>query len=142
MVCQKSRERKEQKVRSLPPKKRAINRSKTIEVDGVSSSQSQTSSEASKPTVANVSSDERSVSSSGNSSANATSMNSDISEGPPASILSGPSRDSSGVPFISNDPRFVSNALRQRDNAETLRAAKAMLYDAYMKAVRKNESPP
>lgn len=47
------------------------------------------------------------------------------------------SRGSSGmmIPFISNDKKFVASTLRQRESLEVYRAAKAMLYDAYMKAV-------
>jgi hypothetical protein len=39
-------------------------------------------------------------------------------------------------PAISNDADFVAEILRQRDSLEVARAAKAMLYDAYMKAMR------
>ena len=43
---------------------------------------------------------------------------------------------SSGImPFISNDTKFVASTLRQRESLEVYRAAKAMLFDAYMKAV-------
>lgn len=52
------------------------------------------------------------------------------------------SQGSSGmmIPFISNDQKFVASTLRQRESLEVYRAAKAMLYDAYMKAV--NEEAP
>jgi len=43
------------------------------------------------------------------------------------------------MPFISNDSKFVASTLKQRESMEVYRAAKAMLYDAYMKAV--NEEP-
>lgn len=43
------------------------------------------------------------------------------------------------MPFISNDAKFVANTLKRRESLEIYRAAKAMLYDAYMKAV--NEEP-
>ena len=39
------------------------------------------------------------------------------------------------IPFISNDSKFVASTLKQRESLEVYRAAKAMLYDAYMKAV-------
>jgi len=39
------------------------------------------------------------------------------------------------IPFISNDTKFVASTLRQRESLEVYRAAKAMLYDAYIKAV-------
>lgn len=42
-------------------------------------------------------------------------------------------------PAISNDAKFVAEVLRQRDTLEMIRAAKGMLYDAYMKAVREQE---
>lgn len=46
----------------------------------------------------------------------------------------------SGVmPFISNDSKFVASTLKRRESLEVYRAAKAMLYDAYMRAV--NEEP-
>lgn len=44
------------------------------------------------------------------------------------------------MPFISNDSKFVASTLKQRESLEVYRAAKAMLYDAYMKAV--NEKSP
>jgi hypothetical protein len=40
---------------------------------------------------------------------------------------------------ISNDADFVAETLRQRDTLEVVRAAKAMLYDAYMKVVMEQE---
>lgn len=43
------------------------------------------------------------------------------------------------MPFISNDSKFVASTLKQRESMEVYRAAKAMLYDAYMKAI--NEEP-
>jgi hypothetical protein len=43
------------------------------------------------------------------------------------------------MPFISNDSKFVAATLKRRESLEVYRAAKAMLYDAYMKAV--NEKP-
>lgn len=50
-------------------------------------------------------------------------------------------KDSNGrVPFISNDTTFVANTLRQRDTLEVARAAKAMLYDAYLKAAGNQSS--
>jgi transcription initiation factor TFIID subunit TAF12 len=39
------------------------------------------------------------------------------------------------LPFISNDSQFVASILRQREALEVFRASKAMLYDAYMKAL-------
>lgn len=43
------------------------------------------------------------------------------------------------LPFvISNDADFVASTLKQRDTLEVLRAAKSMLYDAYMKAVKEH----
>lgn len=52
----------------------------------------------------------------------------------------GDNRGTSGVmPFISNDSKFVASTLKRRESLEVYRAAKAMLYDAYMKAV--NEEP-
>ena len=39
------------------------------------------------------------------------------------------------IPYISNDQSFVQRTLRQRNQAEVIRAAKAMLYESYMKAL-------
>jgi len=39
------------------------------------------------------------------------------------------------MPFVSNDSKFVASILKQRESLEVYRAAKAMLYDAFMKAV-------
>ncbi|VEU36875.1 unnamed protein product [Pseudo-nitzschia multistriata] len=48
---------------------------------------------------------------------------------------------SSGImPFISNDTKFVATTLQQRESLEVFRAAKAMLYDAYMKALNEEVS--
>ncbi len=56
----------------------------------------------------------------------------------PISIVSGdiPKEYSCHLPFISNDVRFVARTLRERNRNEVLNAAKAMLYDAYLKAAR------
>ena len=45
------------------------------------------------------------------------------------------------MPYISNDSQFVASILRQRESLEVYRAAKAMLYDAYMKAVNEQQAP-
>jgi len=44
------------------------------------------------------------------------------------------------LPFISNDSQFVASTLRQRETLEVLRAAKAVLYDAYMKALNEQQT--
>jgi len=44
------------------------------------------------------------------------------------------------LPFISNDSEFVASTLRQRETLEVLRAAKAVLYDAYMKALNEQQT--
>ncbi len=50
------------------------------------------------------------------------------------------SSGASGVmPFISNDSKFVATTLKRRESLEVYRAAKAMLYDAYMKAVNEEQ---
>jgi len=60
-----------------------------------------------------------------------------------SNIMTTGSSNSSGatgvMAFISNDSKFVASTLKQRESLEVYRAAKAMLYDAYMKAV--NEEP-
>ena len=45
------------------------------------------------------------------------------------------------MPFVSNDSQFVASTLRQRESLEVYRAAKAMLYDAYIKAVNEQQAP-
>eukprot|EP00533_Pseudo-nitzschia_delicatissima_P013776 CAMPEP_0197279722 /NCGR_PEP_ID=MMETSP1432-20130617/20496_1 /TAXON_ID=44447 /ORGANISM="Pseudo-nitzschia delicatissima, Strain UNC1205" /LENGTH=179 /DNA_ID=CAMNT_0042746295 /DNA_START=236 /DNA_END=775 /DNA_ORIENTATION=- len=50
------------------------------------------------------------------------------------------SSGASGVmPFISNDSKFVASTLKRQESLEVYRAAKAMLYDAYMKAVNEEQ---
>ena len=44
------------------------------------------------------------------------------------------------LPFISNDSQFVASILRQREALEVFRASKAMLYDAYMKAMNEQQT--
>lgn len=43
------------------------------------------------------------------------------------------------MPFISNDSKFVASTLKRRESLEVYRAAKAMLYDAYMKAMNEEK---
>lgn len=116
MVCQKSREKQATR-RTLPAKK------------GL-----------------NATADERVVSDSSNASSVSSDENSSVGSGiqdnddshhgqPPTSIVSGTANGSEvHLPFISNDVKFVSDTLLERDRKEVLNAARAMLYDAYLKA--------
>ena len=61
---------------------------------------------------------------------------------PPSTITS---LSKSGNPppqlrVFSNDAAFVAQVLRERERNEYLRAARAMLYDAYMQAFKAGES--
>lgn len=83
----------------------------------------------------NVSSDDRSVSSFAASTAS-SSQNGDIClPHPPVTHVAGEKDNSFTLPFISNDRDFVSRTLRERDANERLKASRAMLYDAYVKAL-------
>ena len=143
MACQKSRDRKEQTRRStLPPKKRSVSdsskkpagESANVRQRGPQFATPESRTNASAP---NVSADDRSVASAGNSSTVSTTTSDAGVDQLPASIGSASSKEETTIlPFISNDPAFVAEALRQRDAEEVVRAAKAMLYEAYVKAVR------
>lgn len=86
--------------------------------------------------IASVSADERSIASFANSTAS-SSLSSQEALVPSTEAAVSAGKDDSGInPYISNDSTFVANTLRQRDTIEFVRAAKAMLYDAYMKAMR------
>lgn len=140
MACQKSRERKEQGRRSLPPKKRSVS-------DGASKPVGESTIAVSVPQFAppvhrahvrapSVSADDRSVTSAANSTATSTTT-SDGADQPQTSTRSSASKEETTIlPFISNDAAFVADALRQRDAEEVVRAAKAMLYEAFVKASR------
>ena len=140
MACQKSRERKEQSRRSLPPKKRSVS-------DGVNKPVGESANTGSVPQFAppvhrtharapSVSADDGSVASAENSTATSTTT-SDGADQPHMSIGSSASKEVTTIlPFISNDAAFVADALRQRDAEEVVRAAKAMLYEAFINASR------
>ena len=85
--------------------------------------------------AASVSADDRSVTSFSNSTTSSIAPNHDALAPPPTSIVSTP-EDRRWLPFISNNPAVVAQTLEQRDRMEVARAAKAMLYDSYMKALR------
>ena len=126
MVCQKSRERQGPGRKSLPPKKRGLTekalQSNLIESSAMSS-------------AACVSADDRSVVSSTTSSTGSFQEN---QKNLPSSILS-QSAEIGSVPFICNDPELVAKTMQQRDQMEVLRAAKVMLYDSFMKALKGDE---
>jgi hypothetical protein len=135
MVCSKSRDRQMTQKRTLPPKKRGIAyRSPTND----SQIQEISPQELSGTSLAAscVSADDRSVISFGNSTTSSAISGQDIPGTLPSSILSERSEESGSIPFISNDSAFVSKSLRQRDSNEVVRAAKVMLYDAYMKVLK------
>jgi len=119
MVCQKSRDN--QAVRRALTEKKDTH-SKVIRVE------------------------ERVVSDSSNSSSDSGDESSSISSGLqcneesvhsrlPSSITAGTVKGCGApLPFISNDAKFVAQTLLQRERDEILKASKAMLYDAFMKA--------
>jgi hypothetical protein len=43
------------------------------------------------------------------------------------------------LPFVSNDSKFVASTLKQRDEQEVLRAAQAMLYEAFMHVLQQQQ---
>jgi hypothetical protein len=92
--------------------------------------------------ASSITSDEdRSVNSSTNSAASSIYHGESLNSGPPVSIVSDLRKDHTGpLPFISNDPEFVASTLREYRRNEVLKAARAMLYDAYMNAA-KGEKP-
>jgi hypothetical protein len=119
MVCQKSREK--QAMRRSCSEKKGLN-SKPLLSGGQ---------------IVSDSSNAGSVSSDENSSVSSGIEGSDDSLGgrPPTSIVSGNTNGNGApLPFISSDAKFVASTLLERERIEVLKAAKAMLYDAYMKA--------
>jgi hypothetical protein len=119
MVCQKSREK--QAPRRTLPEKKGLNSTARISDNRVVSDSSNASS---------VSSDEGSSVSSG------IQDNEDPHHNrPPTSVMSGTANEfEAPLPFISNDVKFVADTLLERDRNEVLNAARAMLYNAYLKA--------
>ena len=161
----RDRQQGPQKQRSLPPKKRTIadsappKFSSSQVLPSVISSANTAPSAASKYSMAQsatpVSSDERSISTTSSVSQTSSFVGSmalcnnnnkfltgakmhhaDLVAATANSKTMKTSDGSAGVmPFISNDSKFVANTLKRREWLEGYRAAKAMLYDAYMKAV-------
>ena len=86
--------------------------------------------------AASISADERSVASFPNSISSSFSGSHESSTNPPNSIVSAVSDEIVVMPFISNDSTLVAKTLRERDSIEVVRAAKAMLYDSYMRALK------
>lgn len=131
MLCQKSREKSPR--RSLPPKKRIVSGTKPFS-EGLSLSAGVVSDSSNASTI---SSDERSVGSSTNSTASSINRAENMPNGSLVSIVSDLRKDNVGtLPFISNDSELVASTLRERDRNEVLNAAKAMLYESYILALR------
>eukprot|EP00536_Pseudo-nitzschia_multiseries_P016640 jgi/Psemu1/222030/e_gw1.1179.22.1 len=136
MVCQKSRDRQHghDKQRSLPPKKRSIPEGAPLALGNSQKAMSSMVCDADIVAISTatrqsvqmpgiVTADDRSISTS--STTSQTSFNNSMGRRGASRVM----------PFISNDTKFVASTLRQRESLEVYRAAKAMLYDAYMKAV-------
>ncbi|KAG7353979.1 HSF-type DNA-binding protein [Nitzschia inconspicua] len=166
MFCQKSRDRQapsSQSKRSLPPKKRSfVDLSTAPNKNG--SLMVPISPPTSHPRPVSVSTDERSIGNSSiasQGSINDGSKNS--SQSHPKVVVTAPhllSFSSSAtasdapetspslapnnhratapgvLPFVSNDSIFVATTLKQRDDQEVLRAAHAMLYEAFTQALQ------
>jgi len=127
MVCQKSRERQPVR-RGLPLKKRS---GRPLVPNVVSDSSHATT----------VSADDGSTCSNENSASSSADSEPPQRCHPPLSIISGIMKDYSGpLPIISNDSEFVASTLLERDRTEVLKAAKAMLYEAYLNAKKQAES--
>jgi hypothetical protein len=165
MVCQKSRDRQTTQKRSLPPKKRMISEAfaspskekvtpPQSPSKGMPTTPSRSVPGAAVPAPISISGDDRSIS---NSSLASQVSNSTIGEttvgthpkvvsttvslqtslAPATTTTTTRTTTSGGIlPFVSNDSAFVASTLRQRDSQELMRAAQAMLYDAYMKALK------
>jgi hypothetical protein len=126
MVCQKSRDR--QSVR------RASSDEKGLGVNKRLSASEEQSDSGGTCHASSVSADERSVCSNGSSSASHIQC-SDKQSSHSVSIISAIQQNCGGqLPFISNDPVFVARILQERNRNEIMKAAKAMLYDAFLKA--------
>lgn len=130
MVCQKSRERQ--------PLRRGNTSEKGDVLPAMTSSDKQDRPSRSDSCNASCpSSDDRSVSSSASSAPSSLNYVDKTITNAAISIVSGIQSDFNGhLPFISNDLGFVASTLRERNRNEVLKAAKAMLYDAYLKAAR------
>ena len=139
MVCQKSRDKKELRKRSLPPKKRLIpgkgTGSEACKDQGKGETKSVTPEAQNTSCAASVSADERSIASSSHSTTASCSLN-QASEKSLSTVVNALNDETGVRPFISNDSHFVANVLHQRDTEEVLRAARVMLYESYMKALR------
>jgi len=161
----RDRQQGPQKQRSLPPKKRSIPEANTPSycdaqqvlpsIIASGDKAASTSESANYPltrVTARVSVDDRAIHPSNNTRkalGNTVTVNSrteyitagssttpimSLNQG--TSIKSNKSSGTRGViAFISNDTKFVASTLKQRESLEVYRAAKAMLYDAYIKAV-------
>ena len=133
MVCQKSRDRQSVR-RTSPSDDRGLPVSKRSPVSEEQSDSGGTCHATS------VSADERSVCSNGSSSASNMQCNDKQSTSHSVSIVSTIQHNFGGqLPFISNDPVFVAQTLQERNRNEIMKAAKAMLYDAFLKA-KKSET--
>lgn len=128
MVCQKSRDRQSVR-RTSASDERALPVSK---VSPVSEEQSDSGGTCH---ASSVSADERSACSNGTSSASNLQCSDKQPTTHAVSIISTVQHSCGGqLPFISNDPVFVARILQERNMNEIMEAAKAMLYDAYLKA--------
>lgn len=139
MVCQKSRERQASSRKSTPPKKRGLVEKGTSSNYPFEESRHTSLEASATSSVASVSADDRSVVSYGNSTTSSAVIIQENPKNLPTSIFSRSSEETASVPFISNDPGFVAKTLHERDEIEVLRAAKAMLYDSYIKALNGGE---
>lgn len=138
MVCQKSRERQASHLRSLPPKKRSVSERASSHESLTHLQQGpMTSLDPISPSIASVSADDRSVTSFANSTTSSfAASRSEVLVNPLATVVFTGKGDMGLVPFILNDSALVAKTLQRRDTLEVVRAAKAMLHEAYMKALR------
>jgi len=133
MVCQKSRDRQSVR-RTSSSDDRGIPVSKRSPVT------EEHADSAGTCHASSVSADERSVCSNGSSSASNMQCTDKQPTSHSVSIISTIPHNCGGqLPFISNDPEFVARILKERNKNEIMKAAQAMLYDAYLKA-KKSET--
>eukprot|EP00980_Cylindrotheca_fusiformis_P013527 scaffold3450_cov114-Cylindrotheca_fusiformis.AAC.32 len=132
MECQKSYERQSAPKGNLPPKKRC--RGKMSSTGTSAATESPTLRARIQSTIVSVSTDDRSEVSFGNSTATSVFSSQEFPLVLPATSLGKAACPNS--PLISNDADFVAATLRQRDIGEVFRAARAMLYEAYLRVLK------
>ena len=148
MVCQKTRKRSVKSTESLvehkktaesalPPKKRKVhspNQSPPLTSEALQTL-GKSHRIVSSATLSTVSADDQSISSNTTVSApsSPTTIATTVNNAPLHIMATRPTAALS--PLVSTDPALVASSLKAREDMERLSAAKAMLFDAYIKAL-------